>query len=119
MTEPKAMEQAPDIGAVHAHTTHLQFDAKLIQRQFAGLGQPQTHKLGMRLKLAATHMALPARFERTGLPPQVDQIVHKARRNAEMARCLAVTIPSSTYATTRRRNSSGSGLPIAVSFQPQ
>ncbi|ESZ39408.1 transposase [Mesorhizobium sp. L2C066B000] len=93
MTEPKAMEQAPDIGAVHAHTTHLQFDAKLIQRQFAGLGQSQTHKLGMRLKLAAAHMALPARFKRTGLPPQVDQIVHKARRNAEMARCLAVTMP--------------------------
>lgn len=59
MTEPQAMEQAPDIGAVHAHTTHLQFYAKLIQRQFAGLGQSQADKLGMRLKLAAAHMALP------------------------------------------------------------
>jgi hypothetical protein len=77
---------------VHIHPAHLQFDAKLIQRQFAALGQPQADKLGMRLKLAATHMALPARFERTGLPAQVDQIVHKARRNAEMARSLAVTM---------------------------
>jgi hypothetical protein len=46
----------------------------------------------MRLKLAAAHMALPARFERTGLLAQIDQIVHKARRNAEMARSLAVTM---------------------------
>jgi hypothetical protein len=37
-------------------------------------------------------MALPARFKRTGLPAQFDQIVHKARRNAEMARSLAVTM---------------------------
>jgi hypothetical protein len=86
------MEQASDIGAMHAHTTHLQLDAKLIQRQFANLGQPQADKLGMRLKLAAAHMALSARFKRTGLPTQVDQIVHKARRNAEMARSLAVTM---------------------------
>lgn len=92
MTEPQAIEQAPDIGAVHAHPAHFQFDAKLIQRQFAGLGQPQADKLGMRLKLPAAHMALPARFKRTGLPAQVDQIVHKARRNAEMARSLTVTM---------------------------
>ncbi|MER8697664.1 hypothetical protein NKI77_33450, partial [Mesorhizobium opportunistum] len=45
MTEPQALEQAPDIGAVNAHPTHLQFDAKLIQRQFAGLGQSQADKL--------------------------------------------------------------------------
>ncbi|KQU80467.1 hypothetical protein ASD12_32575 [Mesorhizobium sp. Root102] len=93
MTEPQALEQAPDIGAVHAHPAPLQLDAKLIQRQFAGLGQPQADKLGIRLKLPASHMALPARFKRTGLPAQVDQIVHKARRNAKMARCLAVTMP--------------------------
>jgi hypothetical protein len=92
MTEPKAIEQATDIGAVHAYTTHLQLDAKLIQRQFAGLGQSQADKLGMPLKLPAAHMALPARFERTSLPAQVDQIVHKARRNAEMARSLAMTM---------------------------
>jgi hypothetical protein len=91
MTEPQAIEQAPDIGAVHAHPTHLQFDAKLIQRQLADLGQPQSNELGMRPKLPAAHMALPTRFERTSLPAQVDQIVHKARRNAEMARSLAVT----------------------------
>jgi hypothetical protein len=72
MTEPQAMEQAPDIGTMHAHPAHLQFDAKLIQRQFASLGQPRADKLGMRLKLAATHMALPTRFKRTGLPAQVD-----------------------------------------------
>jgi hypothetical protein len=46
----------------------------------------------MRLKLAPAHMALPTRFKRAGLPAQVDQIVHKARRNAEMARSLAVTM---------------------------
>jgi hypothetical protein len=78
---------------VHAHPTHLQLDAKLVQRQFAGLGQPQAYKLGMRLKLPATHMTLPARLKRTGLPAQLDQIVHKARRNAEVARCLAVAMP--------------------------
>jgi hypothetical protein len=92
MTEPEAIEQTPDIGAVHAHPAHLQFDAKLIQCQFAGLGQSQANKLGMRLKLTASHMALPARFKRTALPAQLDQIVHKARRNAEMARSLAVTM---------------------------
>ncbi|ESY46596.1 hypothetical protein X744_29970 [Mesorhizobium sp. LNJC372A00] len=92
MTEPKAIEQSPDIGAVHAYTTPLQLEAKLIQRQFAGLGQPQADELGMPFKLAAAHMALLARFERTGLPAQLDQIVHKARRNAEVARCLAVTM---------------------------
>jgi len=92
MTEPQPIEQAPDIGAVHAHTTHFQLDAKLIQRQVAGLGQSQANKLGMRLKLAAAHMALPTRFKRTGLPAQVDQIVHKARRNAEMTRSLAVAM---------------------------
>ncbi len=37
-------------------------------------------------------MALPARFKRTSLLAQLDQIVHKARRNAEMARSLAVTM---------------------------
>lgn len=79
MTEPQALEQAPDIGAVNAHPTHLQFDAKLIQRQFAGLGQSQADKLGMRLKLSAPNMALPAGFKRTGLQAQVDQIVYKAR----------------------------------------
>ena len=31
MTEPQALEQAPDIGAVHAHPTPLQLDAKLIR----------------------------------------------------------------------------------------
>jgi hypothetical protein len=77
---------------VHTHPTHLQFDAKLIQRQFAGRGQPQADKLGMRLKLAAAHMALPTRFKRTGLPAQVDQIVHKARRNPKMTRSLPVTM---------------------------
>src|ERR1700675_2297386 len=41
MTEPQALEQAPDIGAVHARPTPLQLDAKLIQCQFAGLDQPQ------------------------------------------------------------------------------
>ncbi len=46
----------------------------------------------MRLKLAAAHMALPSRFKRTGLPAQVDQVVHKARRNPEMARSLAVAM---------------------------
>lgn len=73
------MEQAPDIGAVHAHSTPLQFDAKLIQRQFAGLGPPQADKFGMRLKLPTANMALPTRFKRTGLPTQVDQVVYKAR----------------------------------------
>lgn len=92
MTEPQAIEQTPDIGAVHAYPTLLQFDAKLIQRQLTGLGQPQADKLGMPLKLPASHMALPARFKRTGLPAQVDQIVHKARRNAEMARSFTVTM---------------------------
>ncbi|BAV50278.1 Putative amino-terminus of transposase for insertion sequence NGRIS-7b [Mesorhizobium loti] len=92
MTEPQALEQAPDIGAVHAHPALLQFDAKLIQRQFAGLGQPQADKLGIRLKLSAPNMALPAGFKRTGLPAQIDQIVHKARRNAEMACSIAVTM---------------------------
>jgi hypothetical protein len=77
---------------MHAHPTHLQFDAKLIQRQLAGLCQPQADKLGMRLKLPAAHMPLPSRFKRTGLPAQVDQIVHKARRNTEMARGFAVTM---------------------------
>jgi hypothetical protein len=86
------LEQAPDIGAVHAHTTHFKLNAKLIQRQFAGLGQPQADELGMRLKLPTAHMALPARLKRTGLPAQVDQIVHKARRNPEMARSLAVAM---------------------------
>jgi hypothetical protein len=77
---------------VHAHPTHLKLDAKLIQRQFATLGQSQANKLGMRLKLAAAHMTLPARLKRTGLPAQLDQIVHKPRRNTEMARSLAVTM---------------------------
>jgi hypothetical protein len=77
---------------MHAHPTPLQLDAKLIQRQFASLGQPRAHKFGMRLKLPATHMALQARFKRSGLPAQLDQIVHKARRNTEMARSLAVTM---------------------------
>ncbi|MER8633378.1 hypothetical protein NKH55_27050 [Mesorhizobium opportunistum] len=63
-----------------------------LAQDLAGLGQPQADKLGMRLKLAAAHMALPARFKRTGLPPQVDQIVHKARRNAAMARRLVKAI---------------------------
>jgi hypothetical protein len=77
---------------VHAHPTHLQFDAKLIQRQFTGLGQSQADKLGMWLKLATANMALPARFKRTGLPAQFDQIVHKTRRNAKMARSLAMAM---------------------------
>ncbi|WP_245319288.1 hypothetical protein [Mesorhizobium temperatum] len=47
----------------------------------------------MSLKLPAAHMALPARLERTGLLAQLDQIVYKARRNAEMARSLTVTMP--------------------------
>ncbi|WP_292608138.1 transposase, partial [Mesorhizobium sp.] len=82
MTEPQAIEQTPDIGAVHAQAAPLQFNAKLVQRQFAGLGQPQADKLGMSLKLPAAHMALPARLKRTGLLAQLDQIVYKARRNA-------------------------------------
>ena len=90
MTEPQAVEQPPDIGAVHAHPPPLQFDAKLVQRLFAGLGQPRADKLRMRLELAATYMALPARFKRTGLLAQLDQVVHKARRNAEMASSLAM-----------------------------
>ncbi|OBQ63615.1 hypothetical protein A8146_14390 [Mesorhizobium loti] len=77
---------------MHAHPAYLQFDAKLIQRQFAALGQSQADKLDMRLELAAAHMTLPSRFKRTGLPAQVDQIVHKPRRNTEMARSLAVTV---------------------------
>ncbi|WP_367117771.1 transposase, partial [Mesorhizobium sp.] len=93
MTEPQAIEQTPDIGAVHAQAAPLQFNAKLVQRQFAGLGQPQADKLGMSLKLPAAHMALPARLKRTGLLAQLDQIVYKARRNAEMARSLTVTMP--------------------------
>lgn len=77
---------------MHAHPAPLQFDAELIQRQFADLSQPQANKLGMRLKLPASHMALPARFKRTSLPTQLDQIVYKTRRNAEMARSLAVAM---------------------------
>jgi hypothetical protein len=92
MTEPQAVEQATDIGAVHAHPARFKLDAKLIQGQFAGFGQPQADKLDMPLKLPAAHMALPARFKRTGLSAQVDQIVHKARRNPEMTRSLAVTM---------------------------
>ncbi|WP_287190443.1 hypothetical protein [Mesorhizobium sp.] len=72
MTELQAIEQAPDIGAVHVHPTPLQLDAKLIQRQVAGLGQLQADKLSMQLKLPASHMALPARFKRTGLLAQFD-----------------------------------------------
>ena len=41
---------------------------------------------------ATANMALPARFKRTGLPAQFDQIVHKARRNAKMARSLAMAM---------------------------
>ncbi|GLS40305.1 hypothetical protein GCM10010869_59020 [Mesorhizobium tianshanense] len=51
----------------------------LIQGQFTDLGQSQAHNVSMLLKPAATRMALAARFKRTGLPAQFDQIVYKAR----------------------------------------
>ncbi|WP_287068597.1 hypothetical protein [Mesorhizobium sp.] len=36
-----SLSRRPRFGAVHAHTASPQFNAKIVQRQFAGLGQPQ------------------------------------------------------------------------------
>jgi hypothetical protein len=96
------MEQAPDIGAMHAHPAPLQFNAELVQRQFAHLRQPPAHERGMWRQLAAAgRMALTARLERTRLPPQLHQLVHKPGRNAEMPRRL----PMSTTLVDIRGNS--------------
>jgi len=77
---------------VNRHAAIGQFDAKLIERQFASLCYPQAHKLGVRLQLAAADMTLPPRRKRARLGLQLDQIVHKARRNAEMPRCFPMPV---------------------------
>jgi len=102
------MQQAPDIGAVDADPTALQFDTQLIQRQFANLGKPLPDEFGMPCQLAhARRMALAARLQRARQSPQPHQIVHKTRRHPEMARRLPVTvafidIPSHTLTQCQR-----------------
>lgn len=77
---------------MNRHAAIGQFDAKLIERQFASLCYPQANKLGMRLQLPAADMTLPPRRKRTRLGLQFDQIVHEARRNAEMSRCFPMPV---------------------------
>ena len=86
------MEKTADVGAVYDDAPSGQFNAQLVQRQFAVLGQALAHPIAMRIQLAASQMALPPRRKRAGLSLQDDQVVHETRRYSEMASCLPMTV---------------------------
>jgi len=88
------VQQAADIGAVHNHAAAFQLDAQFVQRQFPCLSHPLAHERGMRRKLASTRcMALATWLQRASLPPQLHQLVHETRRNAEMPGGFPVSMP--------------------------
>ena len=64
MAQPEPMENTANVGAVHDDAPSGQFNAQLVQCQFAVLGQPFAHPVAMCIQLAATDMALPSRRKR-------------------------------------------------------
>lgn len=58
MVQPEPMEKTANVGAVHDGAPLGQFNAQLVQRQFAVLGQPSAHPVPMHIQFAATEMAL-------------------------------------------------------------
>jgi len=106
MAQPEPMQKACHIGAMHNDTAPGQVQAQLIQCKLAILIQALAYPVAMCIQLAATHMTLPSRRERSGLPLQDHQIVHKTRRHAEVP-CrftMAMTILDKRNDTTTQRD---------------
>lgn len=77
---------------MHDDAASGEFQAQFVQRQFTILVQAPAHPVTMRIQLAATHMTLPPWRERSGLPLQDHQGVHKTRRHAEVSRRLPMAV---------------------------
>ncbi len=82
-------------GAMDRHALLLlQFQAQLVQRQVAFLGQPGPHPASQIAQLAASApVALRLGIKPSGLASQLDHVVHKLRRCPEMPRRFAMAIP--------------------------
>jgi hypothetical protein len=95
MALAKPVQPVADRGAVNRHALLLlQFQAQLVQRQIAFLGQPDPHPASQIAQLAAsTPVALRLGIKPTGLAPQLDHVVHKLRRCPEMPCRFAMAIP--------------------------
>jgi len=92
LAEP--VQPVADRGAVDRHALLLlQFQAQLVQRQVAFLGQPGQHPASQIAQLAASSLvALRLSIKPSGLAPQLDHVVHKLRRCPEMPRRFAMAI---------------------------
>ena len=70
-----------------------QFHGQLIERDLALLGDAGLDPAGHARQLAVpTAVALRPRIQRSGFPPQLDQIVHKSRRHPEMPGCFSMPV---------------------------
>ena len=101
LAEP--VQPVADRRAVDRHALLLlQFQAQLVQRQIAFLGQPGQHPVGQVAQLAASAPVAPRSSrgqalrlgnKSAGRAPQLDHVVHKLRRCPEMPRRFAMAIP--------------------------
>ncbi len=92
LAEP--VQPVADRGAVDCYALLLlQFQAQLVQRQVAFLGQPGPHPASQIAQLAASApVALRLGIKPSGLASQLDHVVHKLRRCPEMPRRFAMAI---------------------------
>ena len=77
MAQPEPVQKACHIGAMHNDTAPGQVQAQLIQCKLAILIQALAYPVAMCIQLAATHMTLPSRRERSGLPLRITRLFTK------------------------------------------
>lgn len=94
MCQTKVAERSPDGATVDFDAMGSgQFHNQFVEGDLAFVGDAHLDPVGKPRKLAVpAAVALRPRCQRPGIPPQLDQIVHKPRRNPKVPRRFTVPV---------------------------